>query len=143
MSSPARFPYIPFGASGPISDLKPLVPIRLGLNRTALDVNALVDSGASVSVLPWSVGLRFGEDWDLLGNSCPVGGIAGGVPGKILVLVGTVATFPAVPLAFSWVKSDAIPIIVGQTNFFMYFDVFFARNRSFFEVQPAAAASTP
>jgi hypothetical protein len=121
----------------------PLVPIRLERNRAALDVVALVDSGASISVLPWSVGLRFGEDWDTLGIACPVGGSAGGAAGKILVVTGTVAPFAPVPLVFSWVKTDAIPIIVGQTNFFLYFDVFFARNRSFFEVQPAAAASTP
>lgn len=43
------------------------------------------------------------------------------------------------PLVFSWVKSDSIPIILAQTNFFLNFDVFFARARGFFEIQPATA----
>ncbi len=97
-----------------------------------------------MSVLPWSVGTRFGIDWDSLSIPCPVGGSAGGVPGKLLVVYGTVAPFPTVLLVFSWVQSDAPPIILGQTNFFLYFDVFFYRAQSFFEIQPAiASAATP
>lgn len=134
MSNAARFPYVSRGTSGAVSDLAPLLPIRLDRNRVSLDVVALVDSGATISVLPWSVGVRFGIDWDSLNVPCSVGGSAGGVPGKILVLYGTVAT---VPLAFAWVKSDAVPIILGQTNFFLNFDVFFFRARRYFEIQPA------
>jgi hypothetical protein len=137
VSSPARFPFVPFGSGGPVSDLTPLLPIRLERDQTSLDVVAIVDSGASVSVLPWSVGLRFGVDWDSLNVPCSVGGSAGGVPGKILAVYETVAPFPTVPLAFSWVKSDTIPIILGQTNFFLNFDMFFYRAQRYFEIQPA------
>lgn len=139
MNNAAQFPYVGRGGTGPVSDLTPLLPIRLDRNTVSLDVVALVDSGAAVSVLPWSVGARFGVDWDALSISCPVGGSAGGVPGKILVLHGTVAPFPTVPPVFSWVKSDSIPIILGQTNFFLNFNVFFARARGFFEIQQATA----
>jgi hypothetical protein len=138
VSNAARFPYVPRGASGPVSNLAPLLPIRLDRDQTALDVVALVDSGAAVSVLPRSVGARFGVDWDALNVPCSIGGSAGGVSGKILVVYGTVASFPAVPLVFAWVKSDTVPIILGQTNFFLNFDVFFARARGF-EIQPATA----
>jgi hypothetical protein len=137
VSSPARFPFVPFGSGGPVSDLTPLLPIRLERDRTSLDVVALVDSDAAVSVLPWSVGLRFGIDWDSLSIPCLVGGGAGSVPGKILAVYSTVAPFPTIMLAFSWVQTDAMPIILGQTNFFLNFDVFFARARGYFEIQPA------
>jgi hypothetical protein len=141
VSSPARFPYVSRGTPGAVPDLAPLLPIRLDRDTTSLDVIALVDSGAAVSALPWSVGLRFGIDWDALSIPCPIGGGAGGFSGKILVVYGTVGTFPTVPLAFSWAKTDTVPIILGQTNFFLNFDVFFYRAQSYFEIQPASATT--
>jgi hypothetical protein len=145
MSSPARFPFVSRGTGGPVPDLAPLLPIRLSRGSVTLDVVGLVDSGAAVSVLPWSVGARFGTDWNSLTVPCSVGGSAGGIAGKLLVVDGTVSPFGAVQLAFAWVQSDAVPLLLGQTNFFMAFDVFFYRTRGYFEVQPASPAtpSTP
>jgi hypothetical protein len=139
VSSTAQFPYLYRGGSGVVSDLAPLLPIRLDRDRVSLDVVALVDSGATISVLPWSVGLRFGVDWDSLNVPCPIGGGAGSIPGKVLIVYGTVPPFPTVPLVFSWVQSDNVRIILGQTNFFLNFDVFFFRAQSYFEIQPATA----
>lgn len=141
MSNPVQFPFVSRGTGGPVPDLAPLMPTRLERGGVSLDVVALVDSGAAVSVLPWSVGARFGLDWDALNVPCSIGGSAGGVAGKIIVVHGTVASFPAVPLAFVWAKSDAVPILLGQTNFFLNFDVFFYRSRGYFEVQPASAVT--
>ncbi|MDY3553754.1 retroviral-like aspartic protease family protein [Gemmata sp. JC717] len=141
MSTGARFPYVSRGAQGPVSDLAPLLPLSLSRNGTSVDVVALVDSGATISVLPWSVGARFGVDWDALEVFCAVGGAAGRVPGKVILLDGTAGTFPPQKLVFTWVKSDAVPVIVGQANFFLAFDVFFFRTRGYFEIQPASAAT--
>jgi hypothetical protein len=41
---------------------------------------------------------------------------------------------PLTELAFAWTKADNIPLLLGQTNFFMEFDVFFSRSAMFFEV---------
>ncbi|MDY3557582.1 hypothetical protein R5W23_000109 [Gemmata sp. JC673] len=54
---------------------------------------------------------------------------------------GTAGSFPPQKLVFTWVKSDAVPVIVGQANFFLAFDVFFFRTRGYFEIQPASAAT--
>jgi hypothetical protein len=59
----------------------------------------------------------------------------------MLVVDGVVDTFPSVQLVFAWVQSDTVPIILGQTNFFMNFDVFFFRARGYFEIQSASAAT--
>ena len=67
-----------------------------------------------------------------------VGGGIGGITEKILLLDGTVGTVPTVQLAFAWLKADTVPVILGQTNSFMVFDVFFYRAQSHFEIQPAA-----
>jgi hypothetical protein len=136
VSSPIQFPFVSRGTGGPVPDLAPLLPIQLTRAGITLDVVGLVDSGASVSVLPWSVGLQFGVDWTSLTIPCVVGGSAGGIPGKFLVVNGTVASLPTIQLAFAWVRSDAVPLILGQTNFFLEFDIAFYRHRGIFTVEP-------
>jgi len=55
---------------------------------------------------------------------------------RVLIMTGTVSNFPSVQLAFAWTKSDDIPLILGQVNFFMEFDVCFYRSQSAFEIKP-------
>lgn len=37
-------------------------------------------------------------------------------------------------LAFAWCQTDAVPLVLGQTNFFMEFDICFFRSRSEFQI---------
>jgi hypothetical protein len=39
-------------------------------------------------------------------------------------------------LVFAWTRADNIPVILGQINFFLTFDVCFFRGESIFEVRP-------
>ncbi|HID51293.1 MAG TPA: hypothetical protein EYP41_04545 [Anaerolineae bacterium] len=54
-----------------------------------------------------------------------------------LFMTAQVDEFSPVRLAFAWVKSDNVPLILGQTNFFMEFDVCFYRSKMTFEINPA------
>lgn len=47
-----------------------------------------------------------------------------------------VGEFEPVRLAFAWVKGKDVPLILGQTNFFMEFNVCFYRSKLEFEVMP-------
>ena len=47
-----------------------------------------------------------------------------------------VGDFPSVDLVFAWSRRDDIPLIFGQTNFFMPFDVCFFRSLGLFTVSP-------
>lgn len=38
-------------------------------------------------------------------------------------------------LAFAWSKSDSMPVILGQMNFFMEFDICFYRSQLEFEIK--------
>ncbi len=46
---------------------------------------------------------------------------------------------PTQKLAFAWTRTDNVPILLGQTNFFMEFDAFFSRSAMYFEVLPKGA----
>jgi hypothetical protein len=46
----------------------------------------------------------------------------------------TVEEFPDVDLAFAWTQDKYAPLILGQMNFFLAFDVCFYRSESAFEI---------
>jgi hypothetical protein len=50
--------------------------------------------------------------------------------------MGEIGDFAPVRLAFAWVKTNQVPLILGQTNFFMEFDICFYRSTLEFEIQP-------
>jgi hypothetical protein len=53
-----------------------------------------------------------------------------------LVPTGQIEGFAPVRLAFAWTKSNRVPVIFGQTNFFIEFDARFCRSQMFFEIAP-------
>jgi hypothetical protein len=68
-----------------------------------------------------------------------LGGNLGGHPAMPLVVSAQVGEYPMVRLVFAWSQSDRVPIILGQTNFLMEFDVCFYRSQFVFEVKPKSA----
>jgi hypothetical protein len=58
------------------------------------------------------------------------------LPARGVIVSGQVASFPPVDLAFAWTQSSDVPMILGQVNFFMEFDVCFFRSQAVFEVIP-------
>jgi hypothetical protein len=55
-----------------------------------------------------------------------------------LIVSAQVGKFDLVRLAFAWTQSGDVPVILGQVNFFMEFDVCFYRSQQAFEVRPKA-----
>jgi hypothetical protein len=135
LSGPAQqFPFVARDrAMGPAS-LAPVIPLTLQADQTVA-VSALLDTGAAVNVLPYSVGTQLGFLWDQQTTSVELSGNLASVEARVVLLAATVAQFPPVRLAFAWAKEDSMPVILGQVNFFMEFDVCFFRSRSLFEVR--------
>lgn len=115
-------------------DLLPFIPIELSRTGRSSVVDALVDSGASVNVLPYRVGLLLGAEWDALNVPVTLSGNMASEAAKGLIVTGKVGQLPPVRLAFAWCRSDSVPVILGQTNFFQEFDVFISGSRRFIEV---------
>jgi len=57
-----------------------------------------------------------------------------------LLVSAEVGRFPLVPIVFAGTRADAIPLLLGQVNFLMEFDVCFYRSQLAFEVRPKAGA---
>ena len=138
MTQPARFPFVDVNPARPGTGLMPYIPLLLAANQRALQAQGLLDTGATISVLPYDVGLQLGFDWGQQRVPVQLGGNLGQAPAYAVLVDGTIAPFPSVRLAFAWTRNNAVPVILGQTNFFLAFDVTFRRKRSEVELLPAS-----
>jgi len=130
-----QFPYILRDPAERQVSLAPRLPFRLATSH-AEDVLALVDSGAALNGLPYSAGTRSGLNWASEKFIIQLTGNLSMVEAKAVVVPALIADFPVVRLAFGWVKTDDMSVILGQVNFFQEFDVCFFRSREVFEVRP-------
>ncbi|ETW98818.1 MAG: hypothetical protein ETSY2_42150 [Candidatus Entotheonella gemina] len=64
-----------------------------------------------------------------------VSGKSAHVPAQPLVLSASIADYDPVQLAFAWTQAEDLPLIFGQVNFFMVFEVCFYRAQSRFELR--------
>ncbi|QEH31947.1 hypothetical protein OJF2_04140 [Aquisphaera giovannonii] len=58
-----RYPFIQREPGLGESGLVPLLPLTLAA-RTSLPITGLLDTGATVNVLPYGIGLQLGAVWD-------------------------------------------------------------------------------
>ncbi len=114
-------------------DSLPRLTFFLSLGSRKVEVTGLVDSGATVNVLPYEIGIGLGEVWDESKPHIRLAGNLGNFPAIPLAATAKIGDFRPVRLVFAWVKADA-PLILGQTNFFMELDVCFYRSSLEFEI---------
>ncbi len=131
-----RFPFIKRSNSLGLSSTMPYLPLTLTYKNRSVEIMALLDTGASVNVLPYEVGLQLGAVWEEQTVPVQLSGNLARLEARGLVLSATVAEFSPVLLAFAWTESREAPLILGQMNFFSEFDVCFYRADLAFEVRP-------
>ena len=110
------------------------VPLQLAHQSTVLQLIGLLDTGSSVNVLPYEVGLNLGLRWETQTLSIPLGGNLGKSEAKAVILTAQIANLAPVDLAFAWSSDRNAPLLLGQTNFFQTFDVCFYRADMSFEI---------
>ena len=120
-------------------DSLPRLTLSLHCNNRQIEIVGLVDSGATVNALPYEVGIRLGETWDDRKANIRLAGNLGHFPAMPLSVTAKIGDFAPVRLVFAWVKSNDVPLILGQTNFFIEFDVCFYRSKLEFEVKPKSS----
>jgi hypothetical protein len=136
MSNPKRFPFIERSNQKGEINVFPCVPISLGYRDRASEVFGLLDTGSSLNVLPYNVGLELGAVWEEQNLSIPLSGNLAPVEARGLAVIGQISDFPPITLVFAWAKSNDPPLILGQLNFFLEFDVCFYRSQLAFDLCP-------
>ncbi|WP_298911268.1 hypothetical protein [uncultured Nostoc sp.] len=114
----------------------PYLPLILTYQNRCVSVSGLLDTGSSVNVLPYEIGLKLGAVWERQRLSVRLGGNLARFEARALVLMANVEQFPTVELAFAWTRDRNAPLILGHMNFFLAFDVCFYRSELAFEISP-------
>lgn len=131
-----RFLYTVSDGNWGEASLMPYLPITLVSDQKEVKTSGLVDSGASVNALPYSLGLQLGLTWNQQEEPIHLSGNLARVEARGVMLTANISDFEPVRLAFAWAKSDDFPLILGQMNFFLEFEVCFFRAEQAFEIKP-------
>lgn len=116
--------------------LTPLLPLTLKHENQSIGADGMLDTGASVNVLPYQMGLELGLDWQAQKTALNLTGNLANYEARGVFLTDVVGDFAPVRLAFAWTNAEAVPLLLGQANFFMEFEVCFYRAQKAFEVRP-------
>jgi xanthosine utilization system XapX-like protein len=127
---------VPNTVEFPFSDNEalPTIPITLSHADSSVSANALLDTGSTVNLLPYGIGLQLGAIWEEQTVRLPLAGNLARVDAKGLFLQVQIGNLEPVRLAFAWAQASQVPLILGQTNFFREFDVCFQRSRCIVEI---------
>jgi hypothetical protein len=116
----------------------PYLPITLAYGTQSIETTALLDTGASVNVLPYEIGLQLGAVWEKQTVPIRLSGNLAQLEARGIVLSATVDGFDDVSLAFAWTQSREVPLILGHMNFLAEFDICFYSANSIFELRSTA-----
>jgi hypothetical protein len=115
-----------------------MLPLTLSISGgRPVTAQGLLDSGAMVNVLPYHLGVALGAVWDAQTIRVSLTGNLAAHEARALLVEARAADWEPVNLAFAWSQSDAVPLLLGQVNFFESFDVCFHRARRHVEVDLA------
>jgi len=129
-----RFPFTERTDSLGRTIVMPYLPLTLTNGSRSVEVMALLDTGASVNVLPCEIGVQLGAVWEEQTVPIELSGNLVRNEARGLVLFGTVAQFSTFLLAFAWTQSRDVPVILGHMNFFSEFNVCFYGRELAFEI---------
>ena len=118
MSLVEQFPYCDRNPASGGLDLMPDLPIVLRHQAYTISGIGLVDSGASISVLPYTLGVQLGLDWNTQKARIVLAGTLAHVDARGIVVEAAVGQLSPVRLALAWADSEKVPFLLGQFNFF-------------------------
>ena len=139
----SRFQYTEAQGMAGIPGMLPFIPLTLlhtgdGVHITArMTVPALVDSGATVNVLPRDIGEQMGLEWKSLQAILPSAGTIRRRPALALPLFVKVPQLAPQRLLFAWSElstHDHMAVLLGQTKFFDEYYVDFRKPDGYFDI---------
>jgi hypothetical protein len=104
--------------------LKPVIPVRIiGPSREA-KVFMLLDSGADISFIPYSIGETIGLEFDIA-NRSEVEGIGEGTVPYIISTVKLAIGDVEISARIGWALIEEVPLLLGRLDVFQKFSIEF------------------
>jgi hypothetical protein len=141
MLNAERYPFVSSDTALGEASFRPYLPFSLSCQEKIVASTGLLDTGASVNVLPYSLGIELGYEWERQTTALSLTGNLAQYEARVVLAQAIVGQFEPVQLVFAWTQATNVPLILGQVNFFMEFDVCFYRSQLEFAVSPKAPVS--
>ncbi|MEO1376085.1 MAG: hypothetical protein AAFW70_17585 [Cyanobacteria bacterium J06635_10] len=141
MNNAEQYPFVSSNVTLGEASFRPYLPLTLIYQQFSVTTSGLLDTGASVNVLPYLVGVELGYEWERQTTALSLTGNLAQYEARAVLLQAAVGQFEPVQLVFAWTQARDVPLILGQVNFFMEFDVCFYRSRLQFEIVPKSNVS--
>ncbi len=141
MGNLERYPFLSGNPALGEASFCPYLPLTLFYQESSLKTSGLLDTGASVNVLPYLTGIELGYEWERQTTALSLTGNLAQYEARVVLAQGIIGQFEPVQLVFAWTQAPNVPLILGQVNFFMEFDVCFYRSQLEFAVSPRTPAS--
>jgi len=141
MRNAERYPFISVESTLGEAGLQPRLPLTLTHHEQSVTVVGLLDTGAMVNVLPYHVGVDLGAVWEQQTTALRLTGNLAQFDARALLVSAAVGQFAPVRLVFAWTQAPHVPVLLGQVNFFMEFDVCLYRSQLAFELCPKGASA--
>jgi hypothetical protein len=141
MVNPERYPFLSGNPALGEASFRPDLPLTLVYQASSLKTSGLLDTGASVNVLPYLTGIELGYEWERQTTALSLTGNLAEYEARVVLAQAIIGQFEPVQLVFAWTQATNVPLILGQVNFFMEFDVCFYRSQLEFAVSPRTPAS--
>ena len=141
MPNAERFPFISSDTALGEASFRPYLPFTLFHQQASVKVSGLLDTGASVNVLPYLTGIELGYEWKRQTTVLSLTGNLAQYEARVVLAQAIVGQFEPVQLVFAWTQATNVPLILGQVNFFMEFDVCFYRSQLQFAISPKVSAT--
>lgn len=139
MVNTERYPFLSGDPALGEASFRPYLPFTLDYQGKTIAVTGLLDTGASVNVLPYALGIELGYEWERQTTALSLTGNLAQYEARVVIVQATVAQFDPVQLVFAWTQATNVPLILGQVNFFMEFDVCFYRSQLEFALSPKSS----
>ncbi len=136
MHNAERYPFLSGDPALGEASFRPYLPFTLDHQEKAIATTGLLDTGASVNVLPYFLGIELGYEWERQSTALSLTGNLAQYEARVVLAQAVVGQFEPVQLVFAWTQATNVPLILGQVNFFMEFDVCFYRSQLEFAVTP-------
>ncbi len=111
MQRAERFPFV--GREGSIGEGNwlPFVPLQLRNGERSSEVLGLLDTGATVNVLPFAAGGMLGLSWEEQKTPLRLTGNLANYEARAVLLSAQVGSLPQVQLAFAWTRAEMVPVL--------------------------------
>jgi len=116
---------------------RPFIPVRLSYKDKHLDVYALIDSGADVSIFHSSIAKELGIDF-ILGRKEKFFGISGEAIDVYFhkLRLQIIGSPESIELEVGFTDSKGVSAILGQAGFFENYHIKFERDKERIEIMP-------